>query len=569
MPFPPQTKSKSLFVKAEDLLSKAYTGVGQYIEDRPNSFLDVATRIPEEFRKTPIAKTIQTIFPKPKTREEELDALALNFTPMGLGTKVSKGIKPVAKQVAPTVFKGFKDLTTRVLEDLKGRSQVSKQFISDLANKPELRQSEREIIREVLKEAPENVSIGEFANKVKTKLLPLKVKGEIPRELVARRDDGGISAMRGFRYENISLPDEIRGPVASYKENIYESPIKTSAGSVHFAGDDFPNYFAHTRIEDLPTIREGVKPYGYAEGSKFSDQPTRRVIELQSDLFQKGMLEEGGLTSMSEADRLGSTPANAKSMSSKEWDTLEKQRKMASDKATKEMSQLEPYRNTWHERIIREEVKQAAIDGKTKLQFPTGETAMRIEGLGDSTRWHWNDEAAKRYGMELTSDAMKPGLEIVTDLGSDKWVITDVLGDGKFKAVPKDRHDLGWQVKEISTGNLIHRGTSRRQALETLNRAPDRLKMEHVNAEEFDISGKADQNNPIYKFYEKEVQKFLRRIRPNTRRIVDPQGVSWYEIDIAKKDALDPIQAFGALVPFLPVSQPLFIQDNNNSGGAI
>jgi hypothetical protein len=33
--------------------------------------------------------------------------------------------------------------------------------------------------------------------------------------------------------------------------------------------------------------------------------------------------------------------------------------------------------------MVREEIKKAAQDGKTKLQFPTGETAMKIEGLGD------------------------------------------------------------------------------------------------------------------------------------------------------------------------------------------
>lgn len=32
--------------------------------------------------------------------------------------------------------------------------------------------------------------------------------------------------------------------------------------------------------------------------------------------------------------------------------------------------------------MVREEIAQAAKDGRTKLQFPTGETAMKVEGLG-------------------------------------------------------------------------------------------------------------------------------------------------------------------------------------------
>jgi hypothetical protein len=49
-----------------------------------------------------------------------------------------------------------------------------------------------------------------------------------------------------------------------------------------------------------------------------------------------------------------------------------------------EVSKLEPYRNTFWERMIREEIKTAGKDEITKLQFPTGETAMKIEGLGDT-----------------------------------------------------------------------------------------------------------------------------------------------------------------------------------------
>ncbi len=47
-----------------------------------------------------------------------------------------------------------------------------------------------------------------------------------------------------------------------------------------------------------------------------------------------------------------------------------------------EIKKLEQYNDpTAHFRMIREEIAQAAVDGIQKLQFPTGETAMKIEGL--------------------------------------------------------------------------------------------------------------------------------------------------------------------------------------------
>ncbi|PPE22846.1 hypothetical protein C4K41_28015, partial [Escherichia coli] len=74
------------------------------------------------------------------------------------------------------------------------------------------------------------------------------------------------------------------------------------------------------------------------------------------------------------------------------------------------MAQLSPYANTWQDRIIREEVKQAAKDGKTKLQFPTGETAMKIEGLGENNQWFTGKNPT--LGEMLTANKLKVGTEI-------------------------------------------------------------------------------------------------------------------------------------------------------------
>lgn len=62
-------------------------------------------------------------------------------------------------------------------------------------------------------------------------------------------------------------------------------------------------------------------------------------------------------------------------------------------------------------------------------------------------------------------------------------------------------------------------------------------------AETFDISGKVDTSNPIYKFYEKDVQKYLNKF--GGKKIVDDKGVSWIEVPIKKGWARLPIEAFG------------------------
>lgn len=561
-----------------------------------------------------------------------------------------KGVVGAPKDNA---FKGFNDLSTKLLEKLKGRTTVSRQFIEDLTNSPDLKQAEKDLIRRVLQEdddagdylyhgtsksAFENIAkegivpqrrgvssfsktedysknwafpeatgtkgemlrikasyldgktvnvIGKrpssdelneiltketippeaieikrngkweplvygsksdqinvpaFAEKVKSELLPLKRM--LPKSI--RQDSGD------FRYENITLPDELRGPVYNYSEHIYESPIKTGAGDSHFGGET-DKYYAHSRIEDL------ANQFG-KDGQPDAEGTTRRVIEIQSDLFQKGRLEGELMDRSALKTRDG---GNGIKLSDGVDESILAKR-------AQEVAKLEPYRNTWHERVIREEVKQAAKDGKTKLQFPTGETAMKIEGLGipEGDRFQIPGKETKpgfRQNLgNLTKEQLKPGMEIMDNVVTygntigegNSWIITDVLGDGKFKAVPKEVM-APWLVRNIDTDTAVYVGTDRDAALSALERAKERgmnvelAKNEPSDLEEtFDISGKVDTENPIYKFYDKTVAKYLTN-KYGGKIITDPQGVKWVEIDVKPEYKKLPVEAFGiaGLIP--------------------
>lgn len=421
-------------------------------------------------------------------------------------------IEDVTKGGTLKQFNGFQDLSTKLLEKLKGRTTVSRQYIEDLSNSPDLKQAERDLIRNTLKDEGDQISVPDFANRVKSELLPLKAK----KHKNLNEEFGG--------YEGTTLPEELRGPVYEYNERVYESPIKTSAGSVHPGLPKTDSYFAHSRYEDLANRLDEF-------GQPDKAGKTRRVIELQSDLFQKGRLESemGGLVkTRAEAEELAGFRGSKDIPRSQE-----------------EFAKLEPYRNTWHERVIREEVKQAAKDGKTKLQFPTGETAMKIEGLGERNTWRTtgSDNLPPNYGIDSPLTMIgdeKPivGLEI-TDGNSD-WIITDVLGDGKFKAVPKDgvTDDLAYFNDAYGTTKGV-------------KRLPDGNYYQPNDAETFDISGKVDTENPIYRFYNKEVRKYLVN-KYGAKEIVDPQGVSWIEVKITPEMRRLPVEAFGVgAVPLL------------------
>jgi hypothetical protein len=434
------------------------------------------------------------------------------------------------------VFNNFPDLTVKHLSALEGKGTVNKQFILDTANRPELKQPERDLIRAVVDEFPDGkINVQEYADKIKARLLPLTAES-MKR---APNESGGL------RYESVNLPDELRGNVARYDEKLYESPIANSAGSVHFdhlglgEGD---NYFAHTRIEDMGILRpdelgyrDNVQAYGdmlKAQGYSLEEikkaikiekenRHIRRVIEIQSDLFQKGRLE-------SEGNVMGTR--NARGLSEEETlAQIGKERAMRAD----ELAPLQPYRNTWWERIVREEVRSAAQDGKTKLQFPTGETAMKIEGLGENNTWTFVGSRTP-----LKKEDLFVGDEI--ENGQGEWIITEVLDDGKFKAVPKDTI----QGMEADLEPLGY--TSPDDIDFSDSRVLEAIDQQYAGTEQFDISGKVDTNNPIYKFYEKDVQKYLIK-NYNAKRVTDENGVTWVEFDVDKSKAKLPVEAFGVV----------------------
>jgi len=455
---------------------------------------------------------------KPKLRKED------RFIKSPTGKFVGSQPKP---------YKGETDLTTKVLEKLKGRSTVSKQFISDLTNSPDLKQAERDLLRRSLESEGDTINVPNFAKKVKTELLPLSRNSQKEIQYSKR---GERVDRYDLRYENISLPDDIRGNVANYDEHIYESPVPTSAGKVHFGSDNINNYFGHTRVEDLAPARldkSGYNPKGATVGD------TRRVIEVQSDLYQKGRLEsEANLSNdpmESDAYEVMQRMGRGEKVSASDKEIMLEDSARRATAREKELSKLRQYNDpTAHFRMIREEIKQAAIDGKTKLQFPTGETAMKIEGLGSENNWYnaspRHSDAGNITGYaavgKLTPDSLEAGKVIKQAFSGDEWVITDVLGDGKFKAVSKEV----WDNTKGGTQPYQRAGFGSAGHFENVK-------------ESFDISGKVDTNNPIYKFYEKDIGRYLNKY--GVKKVVDAQGVSWFEISIDKSMAKAPIEAFG------------------------
>ena len=410
--------------------------------------------------------------------------------------KVRPTEMPVEAEVKAEYFQKPDKLTAKLLTlpEFANRNSVGRQFISDLMNstKANLKLPEKLILEDVLNtqfKDQKEIDLQAFKKAVAQQLLPLK------RQTFSNDTMNGESAP----FSSIVLPQELRGEVGEYQAHIYESPIKTSAGKQHFPGQT-EKYFAHTRTEDM------------------ADGETRRVIEIQSDLFQRGRLEQEGTGHMKVKDHL-------------------------IDERNAEIARLEPYRQSWFQRIIREEIRQAAIDGIKKIQIPTGKTALQVEGIGNPENFYLTDKNGNMQRPATYADMrvgtfLNSGNVHETNNGPENlWVVSEILGDGKFKAVPKTNIDR----------IMDEFGKTLPEAIKYETKITD-----GSTAEQFDMSGKMDVNDPIYKFYDGAVDEYVNKFRKgNVQKITDESGVSWLETAITQAD-IGPVLAYQSAADIPP-----------------
>jgi len=392
---------------------------------------------PEEYRKNLQKYTGGLLNEKPLSEQikttEGMANLTLGFIGGGmenvgetLARKAVGIIKQESGKFKKPIFKGLKNLSTKLLEKFRGMpDEITEQEFRTVLNRAEkegIRQADRDLIIGLAKPNTQGkINLTQLAKEAEIQLVPLTA-----------------TPVKNPRWSNIG--EEFIGD-GKYGEIVYQSPIRTSAGDVHFPaksnlfmggyeetgkGLNFPNYFSHVRYEDM------------------ADGKTRKILETQSDLMQKENLSQ----SVSQELLRGETPEqiitkykktgfrgillNDQKIAVKILEELKQEQKLVAYNSNDPLAQL---------RTFREEVKRAAKDGKDTILIPSGETAMKIEGLGETSRFMQLQDGRM---IDVKPVDLKVGKEIEQGVGNafneSKWIITDVLGEntGKFRAVPKD-----------------------------------------------------------------------------------------------------------------------------------
>lgn len=270
---------------------------------------------------------------------------------------------------------------------------------------------------------------------------------------------------------------------------------------------------------DMFEIGETINDIIY--GSK-----TRRVLELQSDLFQN--IEPSKVWDEGRKNVIGYKVGNNKSL--KQFDTLEeakkysKELKVLANKQQSNFIELLNKDSNWITFFVKSIIQDSQKKGYEKILFPTGNTASKVEG--HSTLESYKKEKEDKL-KELEKQKEKNVDGFIEDIDFDD--------DGRP------------EISKISVGQIDN----------------DIAKLEK-ELEDIEGPGGFGALKPIYKFYETTVTNILNKNygKNNIKLITDEYGNTWNELNI--EDIRDSSTIFMKKVDFGNLIKDLNSESNQS-----
>lgn len=295
-------------------------------------------------------------------------------------------------------------------------------------------------------------------------------------------------------YSNLTVPGG-----TNYTENEIATPAITPSikGHAQFATDNGIGWF---RSDDQETInREKFT----IEGSK-----TRRILEVQSDLFQKGRDKKDLIGGIIEEGIFNPETG--------EWDTPKDWGKeIPSNEQQNQFLQLLNKDNNWVTFFVKSIIQDSAKKGYEKVLFPKGNTASKIEG-------HSTLEEFKKQKEDRITTIQK---EIDRDIEAQKRANKASIENQERMVRESDKE---WQ-KQIHRDKIKDLQKEEFLPLQNKVKEINQLKQELERVEKEGFAAL----RPIYKFYEETVGNILKKLYKNLlEEITDEYGNSWYSIKV-------------------------------------
>ena len=374
-------------------------------------------------------------------------------------------------------------------------------------------------------------------------------------------------------YENLSVPGG-----TNYKENEISTPLITPSikGHAQFATPNGIGWFrSDVQALNQQTLnslnqrrftseqlemamintdgsREALDAYllkNYPDRTGGTATKTRRILEIQSDLFQKSR-DKKDLVQKPERKNItfGDTEYGesfvindvvyeydsvyktySKSLNNKSFESItkseynkakEKYNPEPINKQQNQFLQLLNKNNNWVTFFIKSIVQDSAKRGYEKVLFPSGNTASKVEG--HTTLEEFKKQKENRI-KELEKEKNIYHLALILDK-SDSGIL-DSFPTKEEALIAINRNNK--EIQELdSSSELTYELREKNLNLNEINQLKQEL--ERVETEGFGALA------PIYNFYETTVTNILNKIygEKNVKKITDEYGNTWNEITI-------------------------------------
>src|SRR5574343_368027 len=323
-------------------------------------------------------------------------------------------------------------------------------------------------------------------------------------------------------YSNLTVPGG-----TNYTEQEIATPAITPSikGHAQFATDKGIGWFRSdekSQVGDNNIFDTQTGEWSPNEvGSK-----TRRILEVQSDLFQKGRNRDDlAKVTDEQIEEFRKLRDNV---------SYEEAKNYLNNIRENQFLQLLNKDNNWVTFFVKSIIQDSAKNGYEKVLFPTGNTASKVEG-------HSTLEEFKRQ----KEDRIK---ELEEQLETPEYLVdfVDTSGySGKYIKFNTEQEALDYvKTENAKLPEDIEGGYQLLFNAERLNREINQLKteLERVDKEGFSAL------RPIFNFYENTVSNILRKQGFKPKLVTDEYGNTWNEVELNESS-----------------KGPIYLQQNNNT----
>jgi len=353
-------------------------------------------------------------------------------------------------------------------------------------------------------------------------------------------------------YANLTVPGG-----TNYTENEIATPAITPSikGHAQFATDKGIGWFRSDDkapiVEGFAENKEAPSEWGIEDAVLKEEPKTRRILEVQSDLFQKGRDRK---------DLISKKPDNSTDKIEKQSDgtwavvntqvgiiesgfKTQEEADVWLNPTSKENQflQLLNQGSNWVTFFVKSIIQDSAKKGYEKVLFPSGNTASKIEGHSTLEEFKKQKEARlKQINEQLTKGEVKENFKIeqreLYDIRDLRYTVrientkTGTYISTEFKTKEEaqkwidDKGNPTYEIKINLTEdelNIYQNNLIEKKALEQ--------ELERVETEGFGAL------KPIYNFYETTVANVLKKQGYAPKQVTDEYGNTWNEVEIVSE----------------------------------